>query len=90
MKKKVNTAPIDEMPDEYSLDHSRAKRNRFAARLPRGHVIGIVLEEDVAAVFDSSEAVNRFLRSAIQTMPARAPERKKDRVMSKATKRHAS
>lgn len=48
MKKKAGTADLDEMPAEYNLDHSRARPNRFASRLPQGHVIGIVLEEDVS------------------------------------------
>lgn len=69
--KRVATEAVDEMPTEYDLDHSSAKPNRFAARLPRGHVVGIVLDPDVAEVFDSSETVNRFLRSAIESMPTR-------------------
>jgi hypothetical protein len=63
------------MPAEYDLDHSRARPNRFAQRLPRGHVVGIVLDPDVAVVFDSSETVNRFLRSAIEAMPPRTRNR---------------
>jgi len=59
------------MPEEYDLDHSSAQPNRFADRLPQGRVVGVVLDPDVAAIFDSSESVNRFLRSAIEAMPAR-------------------
>lgn len=69
--KKAAPAMVDEMPAEYELDHSRARPNRFAARLPAGQVVGIVLDPDVAEVFESSEAVNRFLRSAIEAMPPR-------------------
>jgi hypothetical protein len=89
MKKKAGTADLDDMPAEYNLDHSRARPNRFASRLPQGHVIGIVLEEDVAEVFDSSEAVNRFLRSAIEAMPRRAPKPNESHP-AKKTKRQAS
>ncbi len=69
--------PISEdvdMPEEYDLDHSRARPNRFADRLPGGKVVGVVLDPDVAAVFESSDAVNRFLRSAIEAMPSRKAE----------------
>jgi len=34
-----------------------------------GNVVAIVLEPDVAAVFDSSKAVNDLLRSVISVMP---------------------
>ena len=61
----------DEMPTEYPLDHSQATPNRFAARMPRGRVVGVVLEPDVAAVFPTSDAVNRYLRSVIEAMPQR-------------------
>lgn len=73
--KKAAIESIDEMPAEYGLDHSRARPNRFAARLPKGHVVGIVLDPDVAEVFESSETVNRFLRSAIEAMPTRHRDR---------------
>lgn len=49
---------------EYDLDYSRARTNRFASRM-NGTVVTVVLEPDVAAVFDSSESVNRALRAAI-------------------------
>ena len=42
------------MPAEHDLDHSLARPNRFAARLPQGHVVGIVLDSDVAEVFGLS------------------------------------
>lgn len=73
-----NTKIVDDgpetMPDEYPLDHSKAKPNRFAGRVPSGRVVGVVLEPDVAEVFQSSDAVNRFLRSAIRAMPASRPD----------------
>jgi len=74
MKKRAAAAEPEDMPAEFDLDNSQARPNRFASRLPQGHVIGVVLEEDVAKVFDSSEAVNRFLRSAIEAMPQGASE----------------
>lgn len=52
------------MRDEYDFDYSEAKPNRFAARMKRP-VIAVVLEPDVASVFDSSAKVNAQLRSII-------------------------
>ncbi len=42
---------------QYRFDYGRAKPNRFAAEMSEG-VIAVVLDPDVAAVFESSEAVN--------------------------------
>jgi hypothetical protein len=49
---------------EYQFDYSQGKPNRFARRMKRP-VAAVVLESDVAAVFDSSAKVNAQLRSAI-------------------------
>lgn len=72
------------MPAEFDLDHSQARPNRFASRVPRGRVVGIVLDPDVAEVFGSSEAVNRLLRAAIESMPPRDADRKQGRPGSGA------
>ena len=55
---------------EYAFDYGQARPNRFAARMS-GDVVAVVLDADVARVFDSSKRVNDFLRSAISAMPAR-------------------
>ena len=57
-------ADADALRDEYDFDYSNAKPNRFAARMSRP-VIAVVLEADVASVFDSSAKVNAQLRSII-------------------------
>ena len=49
---------------EYSIDYSRSRSNRFAARMGP-QTVAVVLEPDVAQVFDSSRAVNKLLRSVI-------------------------
>lgn len=59
----------DDMRDEYHFDYSKAKPNRFAERLGQDQIM-VVLDPDVAAVFQSPEAVNRVLRALITTMPA--------------------
>ena len=53
---------------EYEFDYSQARPNRFASRLG-GKVVAVVLEPDVAKVFDTSESVNRLLRSVISAVP---------------------
>jgi hypothetical protein len=57
----------DELRPHYDLDYSRSRPNRFAERFAEG-TVAVVLDPDVAMVFQSSEAVNAFLRSAISAM----------------------
>ena len=68
------TDTTDDLRAEYDLDYARSRPNRFAAEM-RGTVVAVALEPDVAAVFGTSEAVNRALRSVIRSgRPAtRAP-----------------
>lgn len=75
-KKRPTSKPgTSEMRAEYRFDYSKARPNRFAAKLSR-EAIAVVLEPDVAKVFHSSESVNEFLRSAINAMPERARKRR--------------
>jgi hypothetical protein len=48
----------------YQFDYSRSRRNRFAARMGP-QTVAVILEPDVAQIFDSSGAVNKLLRSVI-------------------------
>ena len=59
----------DDLRTEYDLDYGRSRRNRFASRMS-GTTLAVVLEPDVARVFDSSESVNRLLRSVISALPS--------------------
>jgi hypothetical protein len=66
----------DELKPEYRFDYRKAKPNRFAAAIPE-HAVVVVLEPDVAAVFNSSKTVNSLLRSVISAMPeTQAPKRR--------------
>jgi len=56
------------MQDEYQLDYSKAKPNRFAGKIGQDQLM-IVLEPDVAAVFKTPESVNQVLRAIITSMP---------------------
>lgn len=58
----------DDLLPEYSFDYSKARPNRFAAKLEPGSLI-ITLDPDVAAVFTTTDVVNRVLRALIATMP---------------------
>jgi hypothetical protein len=74
MKKKSSPEPLDDdLRPEYGPEiFKHMKPNRFA-----GIAIAppIYLDQDVAEVFDSSEAVNAVLRSAIKAMRKTAPKR---------------
>jgi hypothetical protein len=62
----------DELRPEYQFDYTQAKPNRFAATLKNGGSL-VVLDPEVAAVFQRSEDVNAVLRAIVQTM-ARSSE----------------
>ena len=62
---------LREMPPEYRLDYRESRPNRFAGRLGRDG-FGVTLDPDVAAVFNTSEAVNALLRSVIAAVPTAA------------------
>ena len=66
---------------EYRFDYSKSKPNRFAAKMSEG-TVAIVLEPDVAAVFNSSEVVNTLLRSIISAMPRRKRGSRPNKAMS--------
>jgi hypothetical protein len=61
---------------EYRFDYTRARPNRFATEMGGGHV-AVVLDPDVASVFNTSESVNTLLRSVIAAVPASKARTKK-------------
>lgn len=71
-KASSTTDTDDDLREEYSLDYSRSRPNRFASEMS-GTVVAVTLEPDVAAVFDTSESVNRALRAVISARPADNP-----------------
>ena len=58
----------DELREEYRFDYGKAKPNRFAG-LPAEPRVVVVLDPDVAEVFETPDAVNEVLRALIKTMP---------------------
>ena len=61
------SAAVD-MRVEYRFDYRKARPNRFAAQM-KGSTVAVVLDPDVASVFQTSEAVNSLLRSVISALP---------------------
>lgn len=65
---KAKTKQPDELAPEYRFDYRKAKPNRFAKRT-RPESIAILLETDVAQVFETGDRVNAVLRALMQTTP---------------------
>ncbi|MDM8521840.1 hypothetical protein QUF80_00565 [Desulfococcaceae bacterium HSG8] len=61
--KKIQCSESDDMLPEYNFDYSKARPNRFAKSR------AIILEPDVARVFNTSDSVNKILRAVISAMP---------------------
>jgi len=82
--KRRNPRPdSNDVREEYTFDYSRAKPNRFASQMNRP-VVAVVLEPDVASVFNSAGKVNAQLRSAIAARP-----RKKQPLRARGHRRRA-
>jgi hypothetical protein len=65
---KAKAKQPDELAPEYRFEYGKAKPNRFAKRT-RPESIAILLDPDVAQVFETGEAVNTVLRALMTTMP---------------------
>ena len=78
------TDTSDDLRPEYDLDYSRSRPNRFASGMT-GTVVAVTLEPDVAAVFDTSESVNRALRSVISARPADDPRARREAVRQRGS-----
>ena len=52
----------DDLATKYTFDYTKAKPNRFATRDSNSTITVIVLDEDIAQFFPTSEAVNKALR----------------------------
>lgn len=72
MKKASKKAPPanDELRDDYQIDYSKSKPNRFVGRIEANRVV-VVLDNDVAKVFKTPEAVNRALRAVLAAVPSK-------------------
>lgn len=70
MKKMPTRKPrkVKDMASEYRFDYKKAKPNRFAEKMKKEPII-VLLDDDVARVFKTSEQVNTALRALISAMP---------------------
>ena len=68
LARKTEKTEQEMLASEYRFDYSESKPNRFAGSMSGG-AIAVVLEPDVAAVFNSSKTVNALLRSVISSVP---------------------
>jgi hypothetical protein len=74
MKKTSSDDLDDDLRPHYDFDFKNSKPNRFAGMdLKFKGRPPILLDADVAEVFDSAEAVNTVLRSAIKAMRTATP-----------------
>jgi hypothetical protein len=64
------TSRSNRLQPEYRFDYTKAQPNRFANRVRPGS-IAILLDPDVARVFQNAESVNTVLRALLSAMPAR-------------------
>ncbi len=67
---KVHQELVEGLDAEYKFDYAKAKPNRFAGKM-QGGSLAVVLDPDVAQVFQNAESVNSVLRALLATMPAR-------------------
>jgi hypothetical protein len=67
---KARQSRSNELKPEYRFDYSKAKPNRFAGRAQAGSM-AVLLDPDVARVFQDAKSVNTVLRALLTTMPAR-------------------
>jgi len=69
-RRKPNQDRAGELKSEHRFDYANAKPNRFASRVPGGS-FAVLLDPDIARVFQNAESVNAVLRALLTTMPAR-------------------
>ena len=68
--KRKSKKPNDELRSEYQFDYSKAVRGKYYRRLLKEGANVVVLEPDIARVFQDSAAVNDALRSLLEVTQA--------------------
>jgi hypothetical protein len=58
----------DDILAEYDFDYRLAKPNRFVPEGEEQRLKVVVLDEDVAKIFKTSESVNKVLRAFIESV----------------------
>ena len=57
----------EDLLPEYNFDYSKARSNRFATSSDK--TITVKLDPDVARIFQTSDEINRVLRTIISVIP---------------------
>ena len=82
MKKKVphsdNAIMDDDLRPEYRFDYRKAKANRFAEEAVKGGFV-VVVDADIAEVFQTPESIKDVLRALIANMPPRKSPKPRSR-----------
>lgn len=73
----------DSLRPEYRFDYRRSRPNRFARQFGESAVV-VLLDPDVASLFDSSESVNTLLRSVAKAVRPGRLGRKSSRGRGRA------
>ena len=60
----------DSLLKEYRFDYRKAKPNRFAEEAVKEGFV-VLVDEDIAEVFQTPESIKNVLRALIATMPPR-------------------
>ncbi|MGE0087416.1 MAG: hypothetical protein AB7S75_23660 [Desulfococcaceae bacterium] len=76
--KKTQYSKSDEMLPEYEFDYGKARPNRFAGMTDINSRRMIILDPDIAKIFNTSESVNKILRAIIAAMPEIETEHRKN------------
>ena len=64
------SAVSDDLRPEYRFDYRNAKPNRFAAEAVRGGFV-VIVDKDIADVFQTPESIKDILRALIAMMTRR-------------------
>lgn len=86
VSRRKTSASRDDMRREYRFDYAKARPNRFATMLGR-QTTAVILDPDVASVFESPESVNRLLRSVIAALPADVKLSRRERSVNASVRR---
>ena len=64
----------EDMLAEYVFDYSKARPNRFVDRMEESPLV-VLVDPELAQVFNTPESVNRALRALIAAMPQTATQK---------------
>jgi hypothetical protein len=66
---RASRGPSNEIRSEYKFDYEKARTNRFAGRRGPRPVV-VLLDPDVATVFNDAESVNTALHAILTAVPS--------------------